>query len=199
MTTEKLEQALLKAKWGNAEENAVEVIARMFDLPIEAVERVLYAAHLIRKKNDTHATIRPMDVGASLSAELQDAIKTNLNEGLARTRIRWAIQNEKPVRIYVHHLIKKPEEICNGCPVSLRCIAEDLSTPEKCFTAGPPIGIKEVAVTSQTTPIGSRTHFERQYGGAALVYPVNLKGNRVTATGTHPRGRFTFNAEDIET
>lgn len=198
MPTEALEQALRKAKWGSAEEDAIEVIAQMFGASREVVSRVLYAASIVRAIPNGHHTLRTLDHGPDLSQELRDAIQVNVMAGVARTRVRWAIDNEKPLRVYVQHLIKDPGDICNGCPVSIQCISEELSTADKCYRAGPPRGLTQIGTTSPAKPLGHQYVVEREYNGAALVWPKKLKGNTITATCLHPKGTYTIDVDKVE-
>ena len=198
MSIKELDQALLRAKYGDAEEDVFEVIARMFNLEIAAVERVLYAASLIRRKDDTTAIAKLMDRGTNLSSDLKKAIDTYLQAGLARARVRWAIDNDKLMRIAPRRLIDTPEQICNGCPLSLICIANDLSTPERCYKAGPPHAFEEYDNAAPGGPRGVKGRFERSYNGAAMVRPIQLQNNKVTVACEHPKGRFVVDAEAFD-
>ena len=187
MALDELEQALFEAKWGDAEEDAIAVIADALELSREAVERVLYAARAIREIANAEFSSAPrfvdkMTEGESLSAELRQAIRVVMHEGLARACVRWAINNDRPMLAPPNKLITEASEICFGCEHSIACIANDYSTPDLCYIAGPPCGVKQ----------GMNGFFQlmRLKKGAALVQPIKIVKDIVTVTCTHPKGTF---------
>jgi hypothetical protein len=194
MSLENLEQALFEAKWGDAEEDAIGVIARALELSYEAVARVLYAASAIRDLAHSEYAAAPrfidnMAEGSSLDAGLRNAIRIVMHEGLARACVRWAINNEKPMLVQPNKLITEASEICFGCDHSIACISNNYSTPVDCFAKGPPCGIKS----------GHDGFFQimRLKKGAALVQPIKIVKDTVTVTCTHPKGTFKVEAVDL--
>jgi hypothetical protein len=185
MALEDLEQALFEAKWGHAEEDVMEVIAKILELPREAVERVLFAMEVV------HGDVskRLYNTYPTLNDELKQGLRSLVQEGLARVLVRDAINNDKAMLAPPQLLIKDPTEICSGCEWSIPCISNSYSTPLKCYAAGPPVGIRQDAK--------GFVELRRLRGGAALVTPVKLVGNTVTVTCTHPRGTFKIAAKDL--
>ena len=194
MSLENLEQALIEAKWGGAEEDAIAVIADALELSREAVERVLYAAKAIEDISRVDYTTAPrfigrMDEGEALGVELRTGIRLAMQAGLARACVRWAISNDRPMLVDPKKLITEASEICYGCEHSFDCIAKNYSTPTDCFALGPPCGIKQ----------GLDGYFQliRLRKGAALVQPTKIIKDTVTVTCTHPKGTFKVEAKDL--
>jgi hypothetical protein len=188
MALDDLDQALFEAKWGTAEEDVMEVIARILELPREAVERVIFAMEVV------HGDISKQlyNSYSTLDDKLKQGLRSLVQEGLARVLVRDAINNDKPMLAPPQKLIKDPLEICSGCEWSFGCIANNYCTPLKCYAAGPPVGIR---AASEQKPFELR----RLRGGAALVTPVKLVGNTVTVTCAHPKGTFKIEAKDLTT
>jgi hypothetical protein len=187
MSLDDLEQALFEAKWGDAEEDVTEVIARILELPREAVERVLFAADVVQ--GDVSKQL--MNKYPSLDEELKKALRLVVQEGLARVIVRDCILNERVMMAPPQLLIKDPTEICSGCGISLDCIAHNFSTPQLCYIAGPPVGVRR-----DNNGFYQLTRLRK---GAALVTPVKIRKDTVTVTCTHPRGTFKVAAKDLTT
>lgn len=190
MSLDDLEQALFEAKWGDAEEDVTEVIARVLELPREAVERVLFAADVMQ--GDVSKQL--MNKYPSLDEELKKALRLVVQEGLARVIVRDCILNEREMMAPPQLLIKDPAEICSGCGISLACIANNYSTPQKCYVAGPPVGVRQ-----RRHGDAHDVELHRLRNGAALVTPVKIRKDTVTVTCTHPRGTFKVAAKDLTT
>jgi hypothetical protein len=187
MALDDLEQALFEAKWGDAEEDVIEVIARMLEQPREVVERVLFLVEEV-KGDISH---RLVNACPTLSTDLQHALRTVVQEGVARVLVRYAINNDKPMLAPLHKLIKDPYEVCSGCSYSIDCIAKNYSTPDHCFRQGPPVGVRPMSRP------GDSTHLIRLRDGAALVHPVKIRKDTVTVTCAHPRGTYKIAAKDL--
>ncbi len=185
MPTEELEQALLEAKWGSAEADVIDVIARLLEQPRAVVIRIAYALDEAHKSR----TLPGYNPERELPEELREAIKAKLRRGLMRARVRQALLDGSALFAHPRSLIKKPRDICNGCPFSLACVTESYSTPEKCFKSGPPATIRE-----NTDREPSVMRFSR---GGAMVLPVQIRGDRVSVTSTHPYGTFDVDVEDL--
>ena len=187
MSLDDLEQALFEARWGNAEEDVVEVVARLLELPRAAVERVIFAMEVVHGDIGKHL----YNTNSSLDEELRKALRTLVQEGLARVIVRNAINDEHAMLVAPQLLIKDPAEICSGCAWSIPCITHNYSTPQKCYEQGPPVGLRPLNTTHGAVEL------RRLRGGAALVTPLKLKGNTVTVTCVHPRGTFNVSAKDL--
>ena len=188
MSLDDLDQALFEAKWGDAEEDVTEVIANMLELPRAAVERVLFLARIVEDDIST----RLINAQPTLSIDLQKALRTNVQEGLARVLVRNAILNEKPMLAPLNKLIKDPYQVCSGCAYSIDCIAKNYSTPTDCYRLGPPVGVRP-----RRGPDDSQSLLMRLKDGAALVEPIKLVKDTVTVTCAHPRGTFKIAAQDL--
>lgn len=196
MSLEGLDQALFEAKWGDAEADVIEVIARALELSPSAVERVLYAAAAVKDSVRWEKHLREhMFDGLSLPEDLQIAIKSAMEMGMRRAAVRSAIQNDKPLLVKMAKLAKLGARICDGCKLSIRCALEDISTPPKCTKSGPPVSYKE---PNERWP-GQLMHISHAgKGGVASVRVVKLKDNNVFITCEHPRGEWTVDIEDFE-
>ncbi len=185
MPIEELEQALQKAKWGDAEEDVVEVIARLFEIPRELVVRVEYAFHAAQNMRLGSVYLGEDEI----PPEVQDAIKTKVRRGFLRTHVRECIRDEKNMFTKVKSLIKDPKNVCKGCPFSLACVTKSYSTPKECFKSGVPVRVDE---ERGPVPI-----LMRLTSGGALVRPIRIKGDTVTVTCEHPHGTFNVDVGEL--
>lgn len=193
MSLEGLDQALFEAKWGDAEADVIEVIARALELSPAAVERVLFAAAAVKDSVRWEKHLREhMFDGLSLSDELQVAIRNAMEMGMRRAAIRSAIQNDATLMVKMSKLAKLGAHVCNGCVLSVRCAIEDLSTAARCTKSGPPAKYKE---PTDRAP-GQLLFWSK--GGCAPVKPLRLKGDQVTVSCAQPRGEWTVSIEDFE-
>lgn len=188
MPTEELEQALFEAKWGDAEADVADVIARMLEIPREAVVRVAFALKAAERSPAIEATFEPE---GELSNELMVAINQNVRRGLLRALVRRRIQSDGWVLVHPKKLIKRAEDICSGCLLSLRCVAEGLSTPPKCFEKGPPCALRDDAQSKMGMLM-------RHKNGCAQVTPTQIRGDKVTVTSHHPKGTFVVDIGDVQ-
>lgn len=178
MPTEELEQALLEAKWSSAEADVPEVIARLLDLPREAIIRVQYAFHAAQ-----NARLGAVYLGEDeIPDEVQTALKAQIRRGLLRVCVRDAIRDDKPMYAHAKSLIKKASGICRGCSFSIDCVTKSYSTPEKCFKSGPPASIRQ--------DDQGFVQLMRFSHGGALVHPQRIRGDLVTVACTHPLGTY---------
>lgn len=184
MPTEELEQALLEAKWGSAEGDVADAVAKLLELPRAVVVRVAFALDEAQKMR----VLPEYSPERELPDELCVAIRAKLRRGLMRGRVRQAIQDDGHLFTHPRVLIKKPRDICNGCQFSLECVTEGYSTPDKCFKSGPPAKVEK-----------RQEHFSvmRFTKGGALVTPLRIRGDLVTVTCTHPYGTFEVDVGDL--
>jgi hypothetical protein len=185
MPIEELEQALQKAKWGNAEEDVIEVIARILELPREAVVRVQYAFHAAQNMRLGSVYLGEDEI----PVEVQDAIKKQVKRGFLRTHVRECIRDEKAMYADVKSLVKKPVDVCKGCQFSLACVTNSYSTPKECFKKGVPVRIEG----GETTPV----RVLRFSNGGALVRPTRIRGDLVTVECGHPYGTFDVDVGEL--
>jgi hypothetical protein len=185
MPTEELEQALLAAKWGSAEVDAVEVVARLLELPREAVVRVQYAL----QASATMKIVGVMSREDELPEELQTAMKAQLRRGLGRVLVRNAIRDEETLQADIKALIKKPHDVCRGCEFSLNCVTKGYSTPKQCFKEGPPVRVVE-------REKGVYQLMRLSHGGV-VVHPKHIRGDLVTVACAHPLGTYDVDVEEL--
>lgn len=134
MPTEQLKQALRETNVAGVEKDFAEVLARMFDLPVQAVARILYAIETVKHPVTWH-------LGATRAAELipdaelRDAIYVRANAGALRVHLRRLQLQGQRVEVRTRALVPvdNPSRICEGCPHAMTCIPEGLSTPERCL------------------------------------------------------------------
>lgn len=190
MSLEDLEQALFPAKWGNAEENGIDVVARVLELPTLVVERVLYAAQCVReattRKHRFTQLVESMDEGPSIDFELRSAIDAAVQQGIRRAMVRYAIQNDRKLHVKPSKLVSRARDICSGCPHSIECVMTEASTPEKCVKKG---------VLDRIEREGDRV---KDYRRSCIVTPQKIVGNKVTVTCDQPVGTWVLGVEDIE-
>lgn len=192
MSLESLDQALLEAKWGDAEADAVEVIARVLELPQAAVERVLYAAGSL-KKDDRFTQLREfMFDGVALSEDLRTAIQVAVGQGMRRAAVRYVIQNGGTVMVKMGAFSRLGARVCDGCPLSMRCALDNISTVQRCMKSGPPAQYQE---PTDKVP-GRLLHWGR--GSGAPATPLRLYGNKVVVVCDQPRGEWTVALEDLD-
>jgi hypothetical protein len=195
MSLDDLDQALFEAKWGAAEEDVVEVVMRMFGLSRAVVERVVYAVMVMNTRFDADTLNIPLPDAKdfrTIDRDLKLAIELAVKQGAGRTRVRWHINNDRPMLVRPAALIKDPAEICRGCEISIGCIANRYSTPGQCYAAGPPVGLRP-GFLGEAAPYV----LNRLKGGRALVTVTKLRGNDATVTSNHPRGTYIVQAEDL--
>lgn len=190
MTLEGLDQAVFESKWQGAEETAVDIIATALELPPAAVERVLYAAKLLRAAKSHGQINDSMDDGPSIPLDLREAIKLAVEHGRRRAVVRWTIQNDAMLAVKPRALIgAEDSRICDGCQLSMRCVLESLSTPKSCAKKGPPVRLQEY---------GDNTKQLMRYDrGQAMTKPLRIRGDKVVVTCEHPRGTFEVDIKDV--
>lgn len=186
MPTEELEQALLKAKWGDAEEDVIEVIARLLDLPREVVVRVEFAFHAAQNMRLGSVYLGEDEI----PHEVQEAIKYKVRRGFLRTHVRECIRDEKNMYARVSALIKNPKDVCKGCPYSLACVTKSYSTPKECFKKGVPARIREADAEYPAQVM-------RLSNGGTLVRPLRIRGDLVTVQCDHPHGTFDVDVGEL--
>jgi hypothetical protein len=186
MPTEELEQALLRAKWDSAEADATEVIARLLDLPREAVVRVNYAFRAAASMR--LGSTNPGD--DEIDEDVRTAMKAQIRRGLLRMRVREAIRDERMMFVNVGALIDAPVDVCRGCPFSLECVTASFSTPDKCYKSGPPQRVFQRADNG----VFQVDRFSR---GGTAAHPLRIKGDEVTVECTHPRGTYVVDVEAL--
>jgi hypothetical protein len=190
MPTKELEDALAASKLGNAERDLIDVIARMFEIPENLVERVLYAGEVARSGDMT--AVDAAFEGESLDPKLKQGIIATVHAGMARVTVRLAIHNGRWVLCPVGKLIRDPVKICDGCPISLACIAHSLSTQDICHALGPPTSAR-----SRTRQSATDVELERYSDGCARVTPLKIVGDTVTVSCEHPKGTYQVQAKDL--
>lgn len=153
MPTARLKQALRETNVAGVEKNFAEVLARMFDLPLPAVARIVYAIETVKHPVTWH-------LGHDRAVELipdpvlRDAIRQRANAGAARVYLRKLQIEGKQVSVPTKALIPpgEPGKVCEGCKHSMSCITDGLSSPEQCvanLTVGYARGY--VALTQKVT------------------------------------------------
>lgn len=190
MSQDDLDQALFVSKWGDAEEDGIEVIARALDTDPVLIERVLYAAAVIRKKKTHTQLLSHIDDGENISVELGKAIQFAIDRGWRRSVVRYALQNDSKIAVKVGRLTgNTPVRICAGCPFIVDCAVKSYSTPERCVKAGPPKQFHERS--DGTFDLLAAT-------GGLWVTPLWIRGDAIRVTCDHPKGEWTLDIMDIK-
>lgn len=133
MPTEKLKQALRETNVAGVERDFAEVLARMFDLPVPVVARVVYAIEAVKHPVMWHLG-HDRAIELIPDPELRDAIRRRANAGAARVYLRKLQLEGRQVTVPTKALVSRsePNRICEGCRHSLTCVVEGRSTPEQC-------------------------------------------------------------------
>lgn len=166
MPTDGLEQALEESAVEGAEKDLAEVLARLFKADLALVARLLFAIKNARAEE--LGVPRCEDV--ELPNELGEAIKHAVEDGLRRARVRRSILRHEALTVQVSTLTLQPRDICKGCPESMRCVLESISTPAKCYSS-----------RKSEMP----------------VQPIRLRGNRVTVRAEQPTGTYEVTVRDF--
>jgi hypothetical protein len=194
MLLDDVEQALLAAKWGDAEADEYEVISRMLEIPREAVVRVEFLLHAVTEARILPRTIEHVwDHGQEIEEDVRTAMRVLLRQGLLRTRVRECIRDDGHMWTHAHALLRPDQmpRICAGCPMSIECVMHHLSTPELCYKRGVP----ERRYESKQD--GAALSVIRRHDGGSKVFPKRLKNNKVTVLCSHPQGEYIVPIEAL--
>lgn len=194
MLLDDVEQALLAAKWGDAEADEYEVIARMLELPREAVVRVEFLLRGVTEARALPRTIEHVwDHGGEIDEKVRNAMRVLLRQGLLRVRVRECIRDNGYLWTHAHALFprSKVSLVCGGCPMSIECVNYQLSTPEQCYTRGVPERRHETGRGDIALSVIRRSD------GGCKVFPKRLKNNMVTVQCSHPQGEFVVPIEAL--
>lgn len=173
MPLDDLTQALEAQKFAGIETDALDVIAQALEVDRALLNRVIYAYEALRNEvrdsplRGDFPTASHSDAALLPDAELRDAIRKAMGDGAMRLTVRYAIQNSKTLTVLASLLVppQNISKICDGCPERIECIAENLSTPEKCLT-------------------GKHRRIQ--------VYPLRMTKTRVEVEAAQPAGRYTI-------
>ena len=138
MAIDELKAALERQKTAGVETDYLEMLARLLEVPVETVARVSYA---FWKIEETMLSAENREqLGTSwekhLDRELCQAIQLGVNDGAIRIWLARMIRKSLTIHVPVEALVSAENKIalCNGCPERIECLAETLSTPEKCYS-----------------------------------------------------------------
>jgi hypothetical protein len=181
MPTEALRQALRAVNVAGVEKDFAEVLAKMFDLPIPAAARILYAIESVK---DSVTWRLGVERAAELipDHEVRQAIREQANAGASRVYLRGLQLAGTQVKVKTKILVPagEPSRICEGCPHTITCVAEMLSTPEKCM-------------------VDLADGYERYVNLRQKVTLVRVTpGGRVTVRAAQPLGDHELAAGDVE-
>lgn len=173
MPTEELKQALLSANVQGVDKDFVDLLCKLFDAPRPLVLRILYAAQYASVEFVSHQHwMNPEE----LPSDLREAIGARVKESWRRIRVMEMLKQGGFGMVWVDALVPrdKPERICRGCPKSLDCVAESLSTPTACREGEGPIPKR----------------FDAK--------PIKIVGDKVTVECVWPEGTYTVNVTDFD-
>lgn len=161
MPTERLKQALRETNVAGVEKDFAEVLARMFDLPLPVVARIVYAIEAVKHPVTWHLG-HDRAVELIPDPELRDAIRRRANAGAVRVYLRRLQLEGRQVTVPTKELISRsePGQICQGCQHSLTCVVEERSTPEHCIAdldvgyARGHVALKQKVTLLRVTPDG---------------------------------------------
>ena len=171
MPTERLRQALRETNVAGVERDFTEVLARMFDLPVPVVARIVYAIEAAKHPVSWH-------LGQERAAELipdpalRNAIRQQASAGATRVHLRKLQIEGKQVSVPTMELIQPdvPERLCEGCKHSLTCAVDGRSTPEDCLSdlrlRRGPVADRQTVTLLRVTPDGRVRVYATQPIGA---------------------------------
>lgn len=181
-STDKIEQAVTDAKWGGAKNSLVAIVAEMCGLPEEAVATVATVIDGVRAGG--HAPWAPIgELPEQAVKTLTQVARLEVHKAVIRRTAEQGETFEVPFnKLYA----RKPhgKELCRGCPFSIPCAAENLSTPAKCWRAG---FINNYWCYSTGTGQASRRR-----NRTVIARPVRIIGDAVEITVEHPPGTHTI-------
>ena len=162
-------------------------MARVLEVPRELIVRVKAAFELIE---DARLVLNPA-CAQELPEELRVAYSSALRRGVMRMKTRHAIRDGENMYAPVKKLVKTPEQVCRGCPHSIRCVAEQLALPNECFKHGPVVSIRD--------DLGWPGHRQlmRVANAKVSVSPIQIRGDAVTVECAHPSGRYVLDVGDL--
>lgn len=181
MSIEDVDQAVFEGKFSSAEVDVPEVIARMLGVPRDLVVRVRAA---FETAEDTRLTLVTSSL-EELPQELRTAYATTVRRGIIRMKTRRAIQTDDVMYVSVRKLVKKPEQVCRGCPFSIRCVTQNITTSAVCYERGPAINITD------------ENDVSRIPGAKVVTKPVQIRGDKVTVECAHPLGTYVLDVGDF--
>lgn len=185
MAIDEIDQAALASRWGDAEADLVDAICGVLDEPRPTVIRVLHAAAVLR---DRRYLDLDHDVKNALEPELRTALQGAVERGLRRVLVRRAIAGGDTVRVSLKAIVGESlVRMCAGCPVSMRCMARSISTPDKCIRRGIPIRVNSV----------NEREIMYDLEPGALARPVRLRGDALRVECAHPRGTWDVDIMDV--
>lgn len=146
MTSDALKEALERQKTGNAEEDYIEVISRALGVKREIVVRVIFAANAVdaalgefARHPEFHSSAYGLG-GDNYNADLPDlelrkAYRMAMANGVLRVIAAKAITDGTTLKIATASFLPRENaaELCHGCPEQLECVAENMSTPDRCW------------------------------------------------------------------
>lgn len=210
MSLDELNRRLEKAWVSRLEEDHADVIARALDLPREAIQRVSLAVRVLElvlehggpsgdlkeevvlKWVRNRPRIRPdhsLYGSETIPAAVEAAIVALLLDGLGRHKVRQAVEAGAHVNVRPQALPGvDASRICDGCPGSIACLADNYAKPEDCLEGARPLK----APVSRGIPKVS--------GSWVRATPVSVSrdGRKVTVTCEHPRGTYIVDASEIK-
>lgn len=167
VVTKELEQALLRQKTGDVEKDVIDVIAKALGLEYGMAARVAwalrYATYTLRVLFDDEDGILPVEASIE-DDDVKEAIAHAIHCGVQRITMARAITNSRSVSVSPQALVtrERAHELCRGCPESLDCAAQRISTPEKCWD-------------------GRLTRL--------VVFPTQINGDLVEVEAQQPQGK----------
>ncbi len=173
MPTEELKQALRGANVVGVDKDFVDLLCKLFDAPRPLVLRILYATQYASAEFVGHQHWMNPD---ELSRDLREAIGKRVKESWRRIQVMETLKSGGVALVWVDALVPrdKPERICRGCPKSLDCVAESLSTPAECREGEGPIPKK----------------FDAK--------PIKIVGDKVTVECAWPEGTYVVDVADFD-
>lgn len=167
---------------------ALEVIARAVDVPANTVARVLYATSVLRNARiDTQRYALPF---SAIPAKECASIREMALREHQRSIIHEYMRKGEELWVSIGALMKDREAhvVCDGCPVSILCAGQSLSTPADCVRNGPAMGVDFY---------NGKPRIKR-LGPWAKAMPLRIDGDVVHVDCVRPRGACTISIMDVQ-
>lgn len=183
--TEKIEQAVLAARWGDAEDTIEKILSKITGVEVKKINILADALFYLRAS--THETLEGVE------REVSEAIRASVLQELRKKHIRQAMAAKEKIRVkYADLYERKPPNavVCRGCEHSIPCAANDLSTPQQCWRSG--------FVSSAFVYKSGSASITRRRDRTLLATPVKIiDGQKLEIVTDHPPGSWVIDIDKV--
>ena len=138
---DELDDAIVRSKTGSIAASVLDIIKAVIKKPITSALHVAYAFDValvpVRALQQFYPWFRLEDVRyPGLSSDLTDLLRKAVRREVVRALLAKAIFDGETILVDVQAVLPqgKTTDICRGCPRSMQCLTENLSTPAECYS-----------------------------------------------------------------